>query len=76
MAGKAVIAVTLLMMLTGDPPPGWSLVGDGAVYPSQGVTLVTFVLAGLGHRGHLDHHGPHLHGPGLVAERGHRAALQ
>ena len=56
-----------------DPPPGWSSVGDGAVDPSQGVsTLVTFLLAGLGHR---DHRGPHLHGPGLVAERGHRSAL-
>ena len=41
-----------------DPPPGWSSVGDGDVDPSQGVsTLVTFVLAGLGHKDHRDHHG-------------------
>merc|ERR1712096_504348 len=63
-----------------NPPPVWTPFGAGGVDPSSSTSAsVAHILrvAGLGSWGHVrqDYRGPHLHGPGLVAEGGHRAAL-
>ena len=56
LAGKAVIAVTLLMMLT-PLLVGLRLEMVMLTPVRVSLTLVTFVLAGLGHKDHRDHHG-------------------